>query len=211
MNLEWSRLNLLSGVLFVILVTVGFGLVGLPGTDDADSVVRHFATHRERILIGGYLVCLGLVALIAWGWAWRDILEGQPSHVGLAVLFATALTAGVEFPVPGFVMSLAYISDQAVDPQLARALAASAQVFSYVDYFPTLLLFVTLGWAILASKVIHQWFGASAFLLALVSLVIAYPPLNADLVGAGLDALWIIAASIALFLSAAARRVPRLT
>ena len=89
--------------------------------------------------------------------------------------------------------------------EVARALLASAQVFSYVDYFPTFFLLLSLGWAILASGVISRWFGWTALLGALVSLVTAYPLLKADLVGGGVDALWIVAASVALFLSRASR------
>ena len=206
MYLRWPRLNLLSGVLFVVLVTVGFGLIGLSGTDDGDKLVEDFANHRDRILAGGYLVSLGLIFLVSWAWAWRELLvDTNHAHIGLAVLLAGILTAAVEFPVPALFMSLAYISDQAVDPQVARALAASAQVFSYVDYFPTVLFFASMGWAILASGIINRWFGLTAFPVALLSLVVAYPTLGADLVGAVVDAIWIAATAVALFVSTRGR------
>ncbi len=206
MYLNWPRLSLLSGVLFVLFVAVGFALVGLSGTDNSEKLVRDFADHRERILIGGYLVCLGLIVFVAWGWGWQRLLaRTEHSHLGIAILLATALTAAVEFPVPALFMSLAYISDQPVDPQVARAFAASAQVFSYVDYFPTVLLFASMGWAIVASRIINRWFGYAAFLVAVVSLVVAYPPLQADILGAFLDGIWIAATAVALFVSPAAR------
>lgn len=207
MTINWQRLNLLSGAAFVIVGFVAFSLLGPPELDDSAKIVRDFSAHRDRVLCGGYIACLGLMALVLWGWSWRTLLAGTPhAAAGTAVLVGVLLSVAFEFPVPGFFMTLAFISNQPVDPGVARMLVNAAQMFSYLDYFPNVLMFLAIGWAILASGVMNRWWGFLAFPMAAISLVIAFPPLKADFVGI-ITLLYMLALSIAMFV-AAGKRVP---
>jgi hypothetical protein len=93
-------------------------------------------------------------------------------------------------------LGLAFISDQRVDPGLARALHDLAQVFSYIDWFPTALLFATLALAVWRTRFVASWLGWPAAAIALLALIAAPPSLGLDVPVSLLSFLWIAVVSV---------------
>lgn len=113
------------------LFLAGVLIAGDPGTKNGERIANHFADHRTTILIGVYLAGLGLLAFFVWVWSLRTILSRSGEEfLATTVLAAGVLVIAVEFPVIALDTGLAFISDQRVDPGLARALHDLAQVSS---------------------------------------------------------------------------------
>jgi len=93
---------------------------------------------------------------------------------------------------------LAFISDQRVDPGLARALNDVAQVFSYIDWFPVALLFAALALAVLRTRIIAAWLGWAAAAIAVLALIAAPPTLGLDVPASLISFLWIVVVSTML-------------
>ena len=197
-----------GGIVFVALAIAGFLVAGDPGLDDGARIARHFAVHRVRILVGFYVAATGLLAFVLWCWWVMNALRraGDPGDTfGVTVFVAGAMTATVEFSVIALAMTLAVISDQPVDPSLARALVNAAQTFSYVDYFPLALFFLMIGVALLRTRLVGAWVGWFAIVLAPLCLITAVPTLKLDMSVGLLTFAGIVVANIALIRS---KRLP---
>lgn len=202
----WERRGLLGGILFVVLFLAGVGAAGETVGDDPAATAAYFASHRTQIMIGNHVAGLGLVVFLAWCWAVMTLVDragGREARLGAAIFVTGALTTAVEYPLIAINIGLAYVSTSAIDAGVAHTLANLAQVFSYVDYFPTAAFFAAIGVAILRTSVISRWFGWSAIVFAIVCLIVAAPSLKLDVPSAILTMLWIAAASIAFFRAAA--------
>jgi hypothetical protein len=186
-------------VAFVVLFLVGVILAGDPGTSNGVKIAEHFASDRSQILIGMWLAGVGLVAFVLWAWALRDtMIRAGEDALGALILAAGVVTVAVEFAVVALLTSLAFISDKTVDPGLARALYDSAQVFSFVDWFPIALLFAALAVAVRRTGFIASPFGWTAAALAVVSLIAAPPTFGLDMAVSLLVFAWIAAVSVLL-------------
>jgi hypothetical protein len=204
---RWEALAPWAGIAFVALFLVGFLLAGDPGTKDGAKIARHFAQERTRILIGMYLGGLALLALFVWVWSLRgSLLRAGEEALSTAVLVAGVLAIAVEFPVIALNTGLAFISDQRVDPGLARALYDVALVFSYVDWFPVALLFAALALALRRSRLVASWLAWTAAAIGVLGLVAAPPALGLDLPVSVISFLWIVAFTVTLGVSPIERR-----
>jgi hypothetical protein len=187
MEIRESRLDhaaRFGGITFVVLGVAGFVTAGDAGLDDGAKIARYFADHGGRILIGFHLAAIGLLAFVLWSWWIMKALQrtsDSRDNLGVGVFVAGAMTATVEFGVIALAMTLATISNQPVDPLLARALANAYQEFSYVDYFPLALFFLMLGIGVLQTRIVGRWVGWFAIALAPLCLIIAAPSLGLDL------------------------------
>jgi hypothetical protein len=183
----------------VVLFLVGVILAGDPGTSNGAKIAKHFGSDRSPILIGMWLAGVGLVAFVLWSWALREtLIRAGEDALGALILAAGVVTVAVEFAVVALFTSLAFISDKTVDPGLARALYDTAQVFSFVDWFPIALLFAALAVAVRRTRFIAAQFGWTAAALAAVSLIAAPPSLGLDMPVSLLVFVWIAAVSVVL-------------
>jgi hypothetical protein len=196
---RWEAYTPWAGIAFVGLFLAGFLIGGDPGTKDGAKIADHFADQRTTILVGMYLAGLALLAFFVWVWSLRSILlrTGEEA-LATAVLIAGALMIAVEFPVIALETGLAFISNQPIDPGLARALYDLAQVFSYVDWFPTALLFAALALAVRRTRLVASWLGWTAAAISVLALVAAPPALGLDLPVSLISFLWIVVLSVIL-------------
>jgi hypothetical protein len=121
----WDRLSALGGVLFVIFFVVGVLLPGSPPTvdDSSGTVVSFFADNRGPVLVGTFLIGLGVLAMI---WfvsslveAMRRADEGRlatAALIGFLLAFAAATVAALARA------SLAFSVAEIVEPDEVRAL-----------------------------------------------------------------------------------------
>jgi hypothetical protein len=183
----------------VVLFLVGVILAGDPGTSNGAKIAKHFASDRSQILIGMWLAGVGLIAFVLWAWALREtLIRAGEETLGALVLAAGVVTVAVEFAVVALFTSLAFISDKTVDPGLARALYDSAQVFSFVDWFPIALLFAALAVAVRRTRFVASPLGWTAAALAVVSLIAAPPTFGLDVPASLLAFVWIAVVSVLL-------------
>jgi len=196
---RWEALAPWAGIMFVALFLAGFLIAGDPGTKNGAKIADHFADQRTMILVGMYLAGLALLAFFVWAWSLRSVLlRSGEEALATTVLVAGVLVIAVEFPVIALETGLAFISDQRVDPGLARALYDLAQVCSYVDWFPTALLFATLALAVRRTRLVASWLGWAAAAIGLLALVAAPPALGLDLPVSLISFLWIVTLSVIL-------------
>jgi hypothetical protein len=188
-----------GGIAFVVLFLAGVILAGDPGTKDGTKIANHFADHRTAILVGMWLAGIGLLSFAAWAWSLRDTFARLGEEgLAAALLAAGVLTAAVEFPVVALFTSLAFMSDQAVDPGVARAIYDTAQVFSYVDWFPLALFLAAFAGAVRRTRLVAAWLGWSAAVLAVLSLGAAPPTFGLDLGVSVVVFVWIILVTVLL-------------
>ncbi|HEY7380005.1 MAG TPA: hypothetical protein VH572_02255 [Gaiella sp.] len=121
----WDRLSALGGVLFVVFFVVGVLLPGSPPTvdDSSSTVVSFFADNRGPVLVGTFLIGLGVLAMI---WfvsslveAMRRADEGRlatAALIGFLLGFAAATVAALARA------SLAFSVAEIVEPDEVRAL-----------------------------------------------------------------------------------------
>jgi hypothetical protein len=126
-NDRWARYGAASGIVFVILLVVGF-LVVTPKPPDADASGQAFASyftdHQDAIRIGLTLVGAGLFFWIWFLGSLRSALAGAEGGTGRLASIAYAggiLAGGFLLLAVTAVATAAYRPDQ-VDPNITRAL-----------------------------------------------------------------------------------------
>jgi hypothetical protein len=202
-----SRLDLVAqfgGIAFIVLTLGGFITADIPDLTDGTKIAAHVAAHRDQILIGNHVAAIGMLFFAIWAWWLMNAIEnveGKHDHLGLAVFIAGVASVAVELPVMALGMTLGLISDRAVDPEIAYALANGSQVFSYVDWFPFAIFFLTVAIAVKRTRIVGAWVAWTAFALVPMSLIAAAPTLGLDTPVALLAYAWVLAANIAFIRS----------
>jgi hypothetical protein len=205
-------LTALCGILGTILLGLYFGIgaaIGLaqlpPATTQAQVV--HVATaYHDLWYLGAWLQATGSLLSVVFflalvqqaGGAAR--LAGVLTLLGSAVLLAVVLIEGV------FTIDLA---QAAADGHQATALTSFdlMTVFSHIyPMAPAPLIFLSLGMVLRGSSVLPHAFADLALALgsiyALVGLVGLFTPAALTLIPLALQALWLVAAAIALLVGA---------
>jgi hypothetical protein len=189
----------LTGALFVVLVLVAF--IGLGGdTPDGDAsaqkVVSFYSDHETKEIIAAVVLSLGSVSLLFFSSTLRERFRAAvigPSALPGFAFGAGVLTAGGFLAAAGIHFALA---DYAEDVQPAAAQALNALDSDFFLPFSTGVAALVLASSLLAirTKLLPQWLGWVGILLFIVS----FTPVG--FIGFGLSGIWIIIASVLLYL-----------
>jgi hypothetical protein len=190
----------LTGVLFVVLLVVGFAIAGEPPEADSDvqEIVDHYVDNKDSIMIGAVVGALAAVSLLFFASYLRGVLRSASGDAsilpGLVLVGASiiAVGAGIDQTIS---FALAEAAED-VDPVAVQSL----QVLWDNDFIPIAMGLITFllsaGLAVVRTGAIPKWLGWIALLLVVVGVT---PIGVAAFLGA---ALWILVVSILLAMRA---------
>jgi hypothetical protein len=194
------KLAPLTGALFVALVLIAFFALGgstPEGDDSAQKVVSFYSDHESKEIIAAVVLGLGAVALIFFAATLKQILEAAGPDRG--ILPTVALGAGL-VAAGGFLTAATLhfaLADYAgdIDPSAAQAINAIDSDFflPFVAGLSTLILATSL-WLLSHRLLLPAWLGW----VGIGIFILTFTPLG--FIGFALAGLWVIAASILLYL-----------
>ena len=196
-----QRLAPLSGILFVVLVAVGFIPVGgeTPDVNDsASKVVSFWTDHHDKEVAAALLVGLGAIFLAIFVATLRQRIrdDDAPADMwsNLILIGGTASVVGFLVAV-GFHISLADGGDHHYSAQAMQALNVLDNDSFFAFAIPIGLMLLGAAGATLKGGVLPTWLGW----VALVIGIAIFTPVG--FIGFGLSGIWIIVASILLSMS----------
>lgn len=199
---EW--LVPLTGVLFIVLLIVGFVVGGEPpeADDPVREIVEHYTDDKDSIMLGALIGGLAIVALIFFMGYLRTVLraaDGGRSMLPSLVLVGTTIVA-TGAAIDGTIsIALAEAADD-IDPAAVQAL----QALWDNDWLPfavgSMVLLLSAGIAIVKTGALPRWLGWVAIVLAILE---ATPAGFFAFIGV---AVWILIVSV--MLAVRARRTP---
>jgi hypothetical protein len=190
----------LTGALFVVLTLIAFFAIGgntPEGDDSAQKVVSFYSDNETKEIIAAVVLALGAVALIFFSATLKQRLE--VARPGRGILPTVALGAGI-VASGGFLSAATvhfaladYASD--IDASAAQALNAIDSDFflPFAMGLATMVLATSL-WLVRNRSLLPTWLGW----VGIIIFVISFTPLG--FIGFGLAGIWIIVASILLYL-----------
>lgn len=192
------RLGLLSGVVFVVLVVVAFNLGGdTPELkDSAQKVAKFYSDHHDRQVAASLLLAIGaLFGAVFAAHLWAALRSaGVTSAWSTLVAIGSAVAAGGFLAAAGIHLALAEAADKGYSPDQLRVLNA-LDMDTYVGFAGGLGMFVLgSGAALLKSGLFPRWLAWVAVALG----ILTFTPVG--FFAFGLSGIWIIAASILLYL-----------
>lgn len=196
MNKEW--LAPLTGVAFVGLVIVGFGVGGEPPSADSPvkEIVAHYSDNKDSVIVGAALLGVAATFLVFFGGYLRKVLSAAEGEGGVlsavSLVGAAVMATGIAIDAT-ITFALAEAADD-IEPAAVQAL----QALWDNDFIPiavgTQVLLLSAGISILRHAALPKWLGAVAILLAVVGLT----PLGfIAFLGGGI---WILIVSVMLAL-----------
>ena len=196
----------LSGIVFVVLVFVGFVPVGGSTPDSSDSatkITNFYADNHSKEAAAAIIVLFGAIFLAIFVATLRDRFRagGAETWATLALVGGTVTVAGFLFAVSVH-FALADGGDHHFAPEAMVALNGLDSDSFFAFALP--LGIMTLGAAVstLQTNVMPRWLGWVGLVLAIAMFT------PAGFFAFGLTGLWIIAVSIVLFRSAEAAPAP---
>jgi len=169
----------LTGVVFLLVVIVGFMVNGEPPDpkdDSAQKIVDFYVDNKSSLMAGTYLEGLAAALLVFFGAHLREVLRvaaGGKDFLSTAA-FAGLLLIAVGFAVDGTInLTLAETAED-IDPAGVQALTA----LWHNDFVPfavgSVVFLVAMGISVLQHGALPKWIGWIAILLA----VIGFTPLG---------------------------------
>lgn len=198
-----QRLAPLSGIVFVVLVVIGFGPVGgsTPATDDSPADITTFwANHHDKEFAALILVLFGALFLAIFVASLRDRARGAG---GGGELWSNVILVGGSVAVAGFLTAVVFHAALADggnrhisgDAMLALTALDSNSFFAFA--IPIGIMMFGAAGATIRTGMLPRWLGWAALVLGIVS----FTPVG--FIAFGLTGIWIIIASILMSRSAA--------
>jgi hypothetical protein len=199
-----ERLAPLSGIVFVVLLVLGFGVFGgdTPDIDDSGSkILDYYNDHQGGQIAAAILVALSTLFLAVFIVSLRDYLRSTGTG---GEFWSTIALVGGAVSVAGFLVAVgvhvALIDggDKNLSPDAMVALNAidSDDFFAFALPLGIMMLGAT-GAILKAGAALPRWLGWAA----LVLFIVQFTP--AGFIAFGLTGIWIIVASILMYQHAA--------
>jgi hypothetical protein len=165
----------LTGVVFLVVVIVGFMISGEPpdpADDSAREIVDFYVDNKSSLMAGTYLEGLAAALLVFFGAYLREVLRvaaGGKDFLSTAA-FAGLLLIAVGFTVDGSInLALAETAED-IEPAGVQALTA----LYHNDFVPfavgSVVFLVAMGISVLQHGALPKWIGWIAILLAVIGL-----------------------------------------
>jgi hypothetical protein len=166
-----------SGILFVVLVIVGFLVIGtFPAVDDpAEEFAAFYVDDRGRIIAGALILAAALYFFIWFAAALaariRDLGEPRPA--------AAVVAGGIGFvalalAATGMLAALAHTTaEEVIDPALIKGLDALVSGVDILSVVPLAALVFAFGVAALRTGMVPSWFGLTSLAVSLIVLLSA--------------------------------------
>lgn len=165
----------LTGVLFVVVGMVSFGIAGEPpdvGDATLQEIVDFYSDNDDAVMIGSTLAALAGALLVFFGAALRRALQVAETDGGYLslVAFAGTVIIAIGFAIDATINFAIADTIDDLDPRSAQALLALWNN----DFIPMMLgmfLFLTsVGIAVVRDGALPKWIGWVAIALAVIAL-----------------------------------------
>jgi hypothetical protein len=163
----------LTGIVFVVLLVIGFGVLGgdTPDSDEgAPTIISYYNDHQGREIASGIVVVLAVVFLALFVVALRDYLRGDGGGVGgfwsnVVLVGGVASVAGF-FGAVGVHAALIDGADQHIAPAAMVALNSldNWDFFAFVTPLAIMMLGAT-GAILKGGAALPKWLGWAALVL----------------------------------------------
>jgi hypothetical protein len=196
---EW--LVPLTGILFIVLLVVGFAVQGEPkdATHSPGDIAQWYIDNKDSVQISAFIGTVAAVPLIFFAAYLRTVLaaaEGEGAMLPILVLIGLSIVA-----VGGAIDNMLLFATAERADDIPATSVQTIQAIWDNDFLPLLLGIMVFLWSVgisvLRSGALPKWMGWAAIVLAVVSL--AGPIGFAAVIG---SAIWIIIASIVLTMRA---------
>ncbi len=194
----WARGGAATGVLSIVVATIGFVLHGNPPLGKSGPAIVTWATgvDQTRFTTGIYVELLGyLLFLVFAAWLWSVLRRpgDEAAWLSTAALVGATLSMGLSAIADGlWVALLAGVHQGTPPPTLALLREAAEQTFDISFLFGGLFT-VLIGVVIIRTRRLPMWSGVTALILGVGTLV---PPIA--LAASLIWELWILVVSIYL-------------
>lgn len=166
-----ERLLPLAGVLFGIIIAIGFVATGeTPETDDNVEKIFDYYDDGGKVLVGILLLAIGAILFMLFASALRTHMRSTGKEWLATLSFAGAVIFVVG--LAGFATSQFSLA-QAADDKNMEAL----QSLNYIDNsnFPPAvigiaLLYIGVGWHTLSSRALPAWLGWVSLIVGLLAM-----------------------------------------
>lgn len=192
----------LSGIIGVALILVSFNInPGPPPGATSAELMQFGRQHYGSVLWGGWLQVVGPVLILLFAFSLVHLAGAAQSLSGWMTFFGATVLMTVSLIEVTFYIS-AFHADPPTMPFISLSVISAVQHLYFIVAAPT--LFLPLGIVLIGSPIIPRWFGYLAILLgiAFATLGVVYLlslTLPAGVTAfAGIQALWWLAAAIAL-------------
>jgi hypothetical protein len=197
----WSRVGPATGILFVIVLHVGFFIHGYPDTRPSDSQLASWLANVDvtRFKTGSYIEAVGVVLFIPFlAWLYSRLRQANRDSSWPAVTMLAAGATWVAFTLP-IVGAWAGLADQArkgLDVRVAQTIDSINQASYDLTGLVLGLILLAAGVAIVRGAAMSQWAGWAAIVIGVMYVVTL--PFGVDASPAGLlGYVWMFA--VALF------------
>ncbi len=176
MKKDW--LAPLTGLVFIVLIIVGFIVQGEPpeASDDLQDIVDFYKDDKDSIEAGVFILALGTVFFVFFANYLRTVFRESS-------LSATILVGAAIFAVAGGIDGTILIATAEAADDIEPASVQTLQALWDNDFVPFAIgitvFLVSVGLSILRTAVFPKWLGWVVLVLALVSVTpvgfIAFP------------------------------------
>jgi hypothetical protein len=190
-----GRYASLTGILFIVMLVVGFAVGGdSPDADNLTDIANFWKTHDDKQMTAAALVAISTVPLMIYAGCVRSALRAAegPSGGWSSVVFGSmVVTAATVIAAAAIHFTIADNASDLTVPQIQTLNAIDESDFFLFGIGIAMTLF-TFGIAALRSKAFPAW-------LAWISLVVGIVGVTpAGFIGFALSGVWFIVVSIML-------------
>lgn len=188
----------LAGVMFVVLVLVGFGIEGsTPSVDDpADEVVAFYADNDVQVKTASAVAAVAGVAVVVFAASLRASLRRHGSAVLASVALAGGVVAAAGIGTDSAIRFGLAESAGDVSPEATQALFALWDGFFWPMHLGMAALIAATSLAALGTRLLPTWLAGLGLLAAVLVVIPVLAVLFAGLIGV---VVWTLATSVVVF------------
>lgn len=172
----WDRWSPASGIIVVVLLIVGFVVLGdFPtAADTPDDFATFYQEERGRVLAGTVTLGLAFYAFFFWvaAVAGRVRSVGEPRLTAAIVAGGTAFAAMI-LAVLGMHAAIAHMVAEEVNPEVVKGLDTLITGVDVMSGLPLAAFAFAFGVAVLRSRFLDGWIGYASLLGALIFVLSA--------------------------------------
>lgn len=193
----WSRVGPATGLLFVLVLHIGFFIHGHPAVRPTDTQLSSWLASVDvnRYGLGVYIEALGTLLFIPFAaWLYRHLRRDGtgPSWPAVAMLASATGWVILTLPIEQAFVALLNQSGKGLDIRVAQTVVSLSQGWYDTTAIVLGLTLVAAGMSILQGGAVARWAGWAAIVIGLAEMVSA--PFGTDSTPAGLlPYFWILA------------------
>jgi hypothetical protein len=172
----WDRWSPANGIVFVVLLIVGFIVVGeFPAADDpAEEFTAFFVDDRGRVLAGAIIWALSLPFFLLFAGALAArVRDAGERRLSATVLGAAAAFAAMALVAIAMLPAIAHTVAGELDATVVKGLSALGAGFDVMSVVPFAVLVFAFGIAVARAGVLASWFGYASIVAAPIILLAA--------------------------------------